>query len=219
MIRNLFLFIFVGLMFILFIALLGLFIPMAHGQDSVPHPYAVGGVTMSSGGYQAGGFGAVGAQYAPRHLFLDASGAYEAARKNNDATVGNEHGHTRRLEGVAMLPIGRWAFGGGYTWSKLDTTNYSKSSARPEFGGAYSWKSARLQALYVLHGTDWQNGSQGVRSRLNVQLTRHLFARAELGVFRAHGSVTDPNDPQTTAMELKRHDWFEVANFGMGWRF
>lgn len=174
---------------------------------------------MSSGGYQAGGFGTVGVDWKPRHLFLDATGTYEAARKNNDATVGNEHGHTRRLEGTVMLPVGRWAFGGGYAWSKLDTTNYSKSSTRPELGGAYSWKDARLQALYVLPGTDWQNGSQGVRSRLDVAIARHLFARVELGVYRAHGSVTNPDDPQTTAQELARHDWFEVVNLGMGWRF
>lgn len=198
------------------------FASLGHSQELMPHPFVAGGIQMSNSGVQTvAGVGSVGLTWHPKCLFFEATGDYIAARKSNDNTIGNDSGHTRRLEGVVLYPVGRWAFGGGYSYSKLDTTNYSKSSGHPEVGGAFEWKRkpVRLQMLYVLPGSDWQNGVQGVKSVLFVPLTKHIFTRIEGGGYRSYSTVTDPADASTTAMEKSHHDMFTVVRLQMGVRF
>lgn len=109
------------------------------------------------------------------HLIFRGLAAYDNGRKADDNTQPNPNGHGRYLDsGIYFRPaLPGWKrglyFGGGYRWSQLSTTNYSKSGSRYQLGGGYDWFwrqcdgcrrdfSVRVHVDWVTAGSDCQKG-------------------------------------------------------------
>src|ERR1700733_15452656 len=103
----------------------------------IPHPYIYFGPSVMPGGYAPLAYRAeTGIDLESSHAIVRALGAYDDGHKTNDGDQPNPNGHDRYLESAAYFRIrSRWFFGGGWRWSQLSTTNYTKDAARPEFGG------------------------------------------------------------------------------------
>lgn len=183
-------------------------------------PYVLGGLNFSNSGFQTvSGNAGGGIQLSTKHLFSDSSAVYILTRKSNDNTVDNFHAHVWQTEGTGFLRTGKYFFGGGVQYHKLNTTNYMKQSYNPEFGGGREWDKVRLTALYYLPGNDWQNDEQGVKVSLWANPKGHLFAKVTIGVNFFHDTVTDPLDLSTTAMEKSVRHVTESVVMQAGWRF
>lgn len=175
------------------------------------HPYALGSLNLNGGGYSPVSVSVgAGVDGETNHVIGTAEADYEFVRKINDGTVDNAKGRVRSLSGRVFGRLNSgWYLGGGMQWNQLATTNYSKSVTRPVFGGGkdivHSDFSMRAQAVYLLKGNDWQNGTQG--PELSVWFPSpsqhgHVFYRLAVQISHFHGTVDSPN-PVTAEAERK----------------
>lgn len=195
----------------------------ARGMDLggfLPRPYVFLGPELMGGGYAPLAMeGGVGVRVEAEHLTVDANATYDNGHKTYDGTQPNPKGHDRGLDGSLYYRLSSgWAFGGGYTWGQLSTTNYTKSGARPKFGGYKDFLtnnceengcrhdfSMRLGVDYLTAGTDKENGSHGVAISFYLpspHAKRHLFWREMIGIYRFHDTVTDPMNAFLTRQQL-----------------
>lgn len=208
-----------------------------HAQDFIAKPYVFAGPELMGGGYAPVAFlGGVGARVDSKWLIFDSRGWYDNGHKTDDNDQPNPKGHDRGLEGSAYfrLPSG-WAFGAGARWSQLLTTNYKKSGWRPTFGGSKDFFvrdcvkencagrfTMRIGADYVMKGTDWENGQQGVLLSFfmpSPSVKRHIFYQETIGIYRFHDTVTDRTDAVLTAEESSHHHPNSFAEFTIMYRF
>jgi hypothetical protein len=212
-----------------------------------PHPYLLFGPALGGGGYRPLALRVeTGLNVESRHWVMKALAAYDNDRKTDDGTQPNPKGHDRYLDGgiyfrPSWLPsqlafLGtpdRWFFGGGYRWSQLSTTNYTKGGSRPQFGGGRDFVmrscslcrrdfSMRVAVDYFTAGTDWQNGSHGAEVTLTFprpRENRHWFWREQIEIYRYHQSVTDPTNIALTREQLSNKGVDSASNFGIFYRF
>ncbi|MGB2606530.1 MAG: hypothetical protein WBC78_23200, partial [Candidatus Sulfotelmatobacter sp.] len=110
----------------------------------IPVPIFTLGPSLMGGGYALFAYRIEGGlNMEATHVVFHAIAAYDNGRKVDDDDEPNPKGHDRYLESAIYYRPARpgWKrmfyFGGGYRWSQLSTTNYTKGGARPEFGGGY----------------------------------------------------------------------------------
>jgi hypothetical protein len=206
----------------------------------VPHPYVYLGASLMGGGYgPVAGRAEAGINVEGTQVLFRALGAYDNGRKTNDGDQPNPKGHDRYLEGALYFrpALASWwnglFFGGGYRWSQLSTTNYTKGGSRYELGGGYDWArrvcdgcrrdfSMRVNLDWVAAGSDWQNGSHGP----NVTVTmpsprekRHLFWRESMGIYRFHDTITEPTNVPLTAEQRANKHTDSFLDCGVFYRF
>ena len=208
-----------------------------HASDLLPRPYVfVGPEGMGSGYAPFAALAGAGVRIDSAHFILDTKAWYDNGHKSGEPGKPNPKGHDRGLVGSMYyrLPSG-WAFGGGASWSQLSTSNYTKSSWRPTFGGSKDLFlgdcqtaecsgqfTMRVGADYVLPGTDWQNGSQGPSLMVYIpspSLKRRLFFREQLGIYRYHDTVTDRTDPLLTREQTSKHAFDSFLELTVMYRF
>lgn len=86
--------------------------------------------------------------------------------------VDTHDGTTVRLEGNGYYNLSRHFFaGGGMTWGRLTTSQYSKQSLYPYFGGGFGGNKIVLTGNYYCCGSDRINGVRGPRIEMAVPLT------------------------------------------------
>ncbi|MFZ0958435.1 MAG: hypothetical protein WAN60_18985 [Candidatus Sulfotelmatobacter sp.] len=204
--------------------------------EPIPHPYFYLGPSSSAGG----GFGSeayraeVGVDVETVHVVLDAMGAYEGVRKNDDNDQPNPNGRERYLESAAYYRVARgWSVGGGLRWNQLSTTNYSKSASRPEVGGEYDLIqrpcdgcrrdfSMRVNLDWVMAGTGGENGSQGAAITMTLPTPRekrHWFFRSSVIVDRFHTTITEPDNLALSREQRGQQHFAGFADSGLVYRF
>jgi hypothetical protein len=174
----------------------------------IPRPYIFGGPALMGGGYaplalEAG----AGIRIDSEHFLLDASAMYDNGRKANDNHQPNPKGHDRSLDATMYYRFSSgWSFGGGASWSQLSTTEYTKSSWHPKFGGKRDFFvkncmaencqgefTMRIGADAFFGGNNRDNGTKGVLLTLYIpspSLKGHFFFREKVGIYRFHDTVT-----------------------------
>jgi len=208
-----------------------------HASDFLPHPYVFAGPEGMGSGYAPFALiGGAGFRIDSRYLIVDANGWYDNGHKASDNDQPNPGGHDRGLVGSAYLRIpSGWFFGGGVRWSQLSTTNYTKAGSRPTFGGGKDLflnqcegsgcrhgYTMRVTVDYVLPGADWENGSQGPLISFwepSPYAKRHIFFRANLGIYRFHDTVTNRADPILTKEEMSNHAFDSFCELTLVYRF
>ena len=201
----------------------------------VPHPLIIAGPSLMGGGYaplayRAGG----GIDLESTHVIARALGTYDDDRKVNDNDQPNPNGHDRYLDGAVYYRLPRRIYlGGGYTWSQLSTTNYTKGGGRFQVGGGYdlSWRSCgecrrafsmRINMDWITAGTDWQNGSHGPNTTVTFPTPiekRHWFWQESVGVYRFHETVTEPTNVPLTQLQRSTRSIDCFEEFGLVYRF
>lgn len=206
----------------------------------IPTPFLYLGPSVMGGGYAVFAYRVEGGlNMEATHVVFRALAAYDNGHKIDDGDQPNPKGHDRYLEsGLYFRPAHPgWTrmfyFGGGYRWSQLSTTNYTKGGSRYQIGGGYDLfvrsceacrrdLSMRINLDWVTAGSDWQNGSHGP----NVTFTwpsprekRHWFYRQELGVYRFHQSITEPTNVPLTQFQRSKKGLDSFLDFGMMYRF
>jgi hypothetical protein len=208
-----------------------------------PHPYLTFGASLMPAGYATlAGYLQGGLEIEGRDVVLDLSAIYDNGHKTNDNDQPNNKGHDRYLRGVAYWRLSalsrpKWLVGGGYRWSQLSTTNYTKGGSRPQFGGGYDlyfdrrgtenacascWFSARFMVNWVMAGTDRQNGSHGPEFSMVMPRPvekRHLFVTYTLGIYRFHTTVTEPENAELTKQQLAQKFTYGTYSLGLMYRF
>lgn len=101
----------------------------------------------------------------------------------------------------------RYGVGGGARCVKLTTSAYGKGACRPFLGGVADLRSFRLEAAYLLPGSDRVNHLQGLRTMAVFPFSRHVQFELETGFYRFHASSG-----------ARRYFGF-VANPGIRYRF
>ena len=147
--------------------------------DRYPHPYLLPSANLNGAGFQgvsaamSGGF-----MFEAPRFSLEFHGTYNAARKVNDGTGDNPHGHVRSVNGSAFIRLPRyWLAGVNYGYGALSTTNYKKSGSGYSVGGGRDFilsdASFRMTALYGPPS----GGAQGldVTFTLPSPITQHHF--------------------------------------------
>jgi len=174
-------------------------------QDA--YPYAFGGLALSGGGYEllAGTTGA-GINLENRRFMALAEGALDNAHKRDSGTGYDEFA---KAQIVWRGPAG-WYFGGGGEWNKLITDLYTKQAWHPTLGGGKDFIrpdfSCRLQAFYVLPGTDHLNAVQGPELTLwlpSPARKTHWLYREQVGIYEFHQTAV-PGDPGTGNRSVAR---------------
>lgn len=206
-------------------------------RQLLPHPYVFAGPEGMGGGYAPFAvIAGAGIAIESQHFILDANAWYDNGHKTNDNDQPNPKGHDRGLVGSAYFRLSSgWAFGGGYRWSQLSTTNYTKGGSRPTFGGSRDFFvegcraedcrgtfTMRIGVDYVLPGTDHQNASQGPLISFytpSPSLKRHLFFREKLGIYRFHDTVTDPTNAILTREQTSHHSFDSFLELTLMYRF
>jgi hypothetical protein len=170
---------------------------------------------------------------------MKAGAAYDDGHIVNDGDQPNPKGHDRYLESAIYFrpPIeplsGRWFVGGGFTWSQLSTTNYTKGGSRPLIGGGYDLVSRlcpscrrefsmRIAMDWLMAGSDWQNGSDGPQITFTLpglREQRHWFLRERLGVYRFHDTVTDRTNLSLTQEQQSNKHFDSFLDLGIIYRF
>jgi hypothetical protein len=198
--------------------------------DRRPHLLLLPSIRLNGAGFAplsvaiGGGF-----SFEPKHFILEGLATYNTAHKAYDGTDDNRKGHIRSLNGQLFYRLPNyWFFGGEYGWGKLSTTNYTKQSGTPAFGGGKDlvfWDrevNARLQVTYSPSTFDHANGSQGVNFGLYLSspLFQKRFSYYELvGLSFGHATITDPTDPIVTAREKAERYHTASCIFGVRMRF
>jgi hypothetical protein len=166
---------------------------------------------------------------------------YDNGHKIGDNDQPNPNGHDRYLSfsGFRRLPrYQTWFLGGGWRWSQLSTTNYTKGGGSPFFGGGYDlffdhggshpecggncWMSARFELYYFTAGQDWQNGSHGFDFKFIMPRPiekRHLFFSWNLQIFRAYETVTEPTNVSLTEQQKSNKFFDGDCRLGLDYRF
>jgi len=205
-----------------------------------PHPYVYVGPSLMGGGYApvAGRF-EVGLQVESTHWVIPIGAAYDSGRQVNDADQPNPKGHDRYLDAAGYFRPGSALFSGrafigfGGRWSQLSTTNYAKTSNRPQIGGGYDLVlrscsvcrrdfSMRILMNWVLAGNDWQNGSHGPETTISIpspREQRHWFWQERVGIYRFHDTVTDRDNISLTLSQRAHRSFACYAIFGIVYRF
>jgi len=206
----------------------------------VPHPYGMIGPSFMGGGYAVLAYRAeTGFHVESRQWVMKASAAYDNGHKVNDGDQPNPKGHDRSLESAIYFrpPIaplsGHWFIGGGFSWSQLSTTNYTKSGSRPLIGGGYDLAlracaacrrdfSMRIAVDWLTAGSDWENGSHGPQitfSLPGLREQRHWFWQQRLGIYRYHDTVTDRTNVSLTQEQRSQGHLDSFVDFGIIYRF
>jgi hypothetical protein len=206
----------------------------------IPTPFLYLGPSVMGGGYAAWAYRLEGGlNMEATHVVFRALGAYDDGRKLDDDDQPNPRGHDRYLDAGLYFRPARpgWTrmlyFGGGYTWSQLSTTNYTKGGGRYQLGGGYDVLtracdacrrdySMRINVDWITAGDDWQNGSHGPNTTLtwpSPREKRHWFYRQELGIYRFHESVTEPTNLSLTQLQRSQKSTDCFADFGILYRF
>lgn len=206
----------------------------------VPRPYLMIGPTLMGGGYAPLAYRAeTGLNVESRQWVMKAGAAYDDGHIVNDGDQPNPKGHDRYLESAIYFrpPIeplsGRWFVGGGFTWSQLSTTNYTKGGSRPLIGGGYDLVSRlcpscrrefsmRIAMDWLMAGSDWQNGSDGPQITFTLpglREQRHWFLRERLGVYRFHDTVTDRTNLSLTQEQQSNKHFDSFLDLGIIYRF
>ena len=172
-------------------------------QDLVPRPYAFAGGKSMGGGYAP-----LAADRRRRHSHrLPAFSARRRGSVRHRAQSERQRpAESERTQsqtggfGVLPLALSWWSFGAGVRWSQLSTTNYTKSSWAPTFGGskdyfhnALSAREMRARLLDAargrLHagGSNWRNGAQGASTLSPLYVPSpsgktHIFRRETVGI-------------------------------------
>jgi hypothetical protein len=206
----------------------------------IPTPFLSLGPSLMGGGYGALAYRVEGGlNVEATHVVFRALAAYDNGHKVNDGDQPNPKGHDRYLESALYFRPARpgWTrmfyFGGGYRWSQLSTTNYTKGGSRYEIGGGYDWflrpceaclrdLSMRFSLDWVTAGTDWQNGSHGPNLKLtwpSPREKRHWFYRQQIGVYRFHETITEPTNVPLTRLQRSHKSMDSFLDFGVIYRF
>jgi len=206
-------------------------------SDCVPRPYVFVGPELMGGGYApVAWLAGTGMRLESPHLTFDANAAYDNGHKTNDGTQPNPKGHDRGLDGAAYYRLSSgWAFGGGYGWSQLSTTNYTKSGSRPRLGmykdfftgdcketGCHDDFTMRIGADYLSSGSDKQNSSHGIQFSFyapSPQAKKHVFYRETISIYRFHDTVTDPTNIPLTREQVSNKYFDCFAEFTLMYRF
>ena len=205
-----------------------------------PHPYGYVGPSLMGGGYAPIAWRVeAGLHVESTHLVIPIGLAYDNGRPANDADQPNPKGHDRYLDAASyfrpdsLLFSGRAFFGFGWRWSQLCTTNYTKTSNRPQIGGGYDLMlrscpvcrrdfSMRIVMNWVLGGNDWQNGSHGPEIAISIpspRERRHWFWQERVGIYRFHETVTDRSNIPLTLSQRADRSFACYGNFGIVYRF
>jgi len=210
----------------------------------IPVPFFYSAYSVMPPGYRPFALRAeAGLAMDAKHIVWKALAAFDNGRKDNDGTGPNPKGHDRYLatELYFRPAIPGWSedwarnffLGGGYRWSQLSTSNYTKSGSRWQPGGGYDWFhrrcveclrsiSARFEVNWILAGKDWQNGSHGPTWEITIPSTRekrHLFFHQTAALLRFHDTVTDPNNPSLVRAERSNRHFSGFGDTGILWRF
>lgn len=201
-----------------------------------PHPYVAGELAVMPGGYApVAAYGETGLTFEASPGIAQFLGGYDNGRKDDDGDQPNPKGHDRYLRGSFYLRPApgkrpQWLLGGGYRWSQLSTTNYTKGGSRPFFGFRYDlyrdhsgsdplgggpW-SMRLGLDYFTAGTDWQNGVHGVELSLTMPRPvekRHAFFESTFDLTRFHETIAERSQVPGY------HQFDGYMSLGMLWRF
>ena len=196
--------------------------------DTYPHLNIVSAFGLNGGGYSTFSQKAtVGLAIEKPRFLLSVSTGYDNARKTNDNTIGNNDGHTKSIGGSGFYRLNSgWFFGGGSGWAKLSTTNYTKDSWHPSFGGGKDifldrW-SFRLKCTYSLQGSDKDNGVQGptLTFILPSPVTKHHFFFYEsLNTSIFHATITDPTNKALTDLQRADRSYASFLTLGMMFKF
>lgn len=202
----------------------------------LPRPFVFAGAGLLGGGYAplAAEFGA-GLRIDSRRFLVNFEGTYDNGHKVNDNDQPNPKGHDKGLVGQAYYRLSSgWFFGAGGRWSQLSTTNYTKTNARPTFGGGKDYFhrycsaedcvdfSMRLSADYVLKGTDHMNGSQGPVITFYMPSPSskgHFFLRQTIGIYSCYTTVTDPTNLFLTHQQMADRHVNAVGELTLMYRF
>lgn len=206
----------------------------------IPVPFLYLGPSIMGGGYAPLAYrveGGVGME--ATHIVFQALGAYDNGHKVYDGDQPNPKGRDRYLDsGLYFRPARHgWSrqlyFGGGYTWTQLSTTNYTKGAGRAQIGGGIDWFvrtcdpcrrvfSMRVSMDWQTVGQDWQNGSHGPNMGFVIpspREKRHWFYREQVGVYRFHETVTEPYDLPLTRLQRSDKSSDEFIDMGILYRF
>ena len=208
-----------------------------------PHPYVAAEISDMPAGY------ALVAEYAEMGFNIESQPGiaqfyfgYDNGRKTDDNDQPNPKGHDRYLHGgmywrLSPLKRPKWFAGGGYRWSQLSTTNYTKGGSRPFFGARYDlyydhsgshpdcgdcWLSVRFGLDYFTAGSDWQNGSHGIEFSVVMPRPiekRHAFLNVTFDVIRFHQSVTEPENAALTSQQRSQYSIDGTMSAGILYRF
>jgi hypothetical protein len=203
----------------------------------LPRPFFYVGAALMGGGYAplAAEAGA-GLRIDSRHFLASAEGTYDNGHKTNDGTGNNPKGHDRGLVGAAYFRLSSgWFAGAGARWSQLSTTNYTKGSWRPTFGGGkdYFHKrcaaedciadfSMRLGVDYLLPGSDQVNAVQGPLISFYMpspSAKGHLFFRETVGIYEFHTTVTEPSNSILTQQQIGQRSVTGFSELTLMYRF
>lgn len=206
-------------------------------QSWFPHPYVgISGLLMGGGYWPFAAGGTAGFQVESRWISFDAHAAYDNGHKVNDNDQPNPKGHDRYLGSTLYFRLpSDWFVGTGASWSQLSTTNYTKGGWRPRFGGGKDVFTHnclkencvgnfnfRLSADYILPGTDWQNGSQGLGFTVSFPspaVRKHFYLRESLQILRFHDTVTDRTNLALTRIQKGNRHFDSSAEFELVYRF
>lgn len=204
-------------------------------NSPIARPYISAGLSLMGAGYARLAYRIeAGIDMESTHAIVRALGAYDDGHQIHDADQPNPHGHDRYLEGAAYFRTrSRWFLGLGWRWNRLYTTNYTKGGSGPEFGGGYDinlrscrvcsrYFSMRIEADWVIAGTDWRNGSHGINTHLTFPANsekRHWFWRQSVGAYAFHQTVTEPTNLPLVQFQLSKKGVEADANFAIVYRF
>ena len=122
-----------------------------------PHPFIEGQLDLNGNGYTPVTLDAhPGLNWETARFSFIGIADYSFARKTNDGTLHNDHGHSRTLQSDLFFKVGDgWLLGGGAGWNKTYTTNYDKIAYSWRSGGGKDflgdYYSARLTAQFFRH--------------------------------------------------------------------
>jgi hypothetical protein len=205
----------------------------------LPRPFVYAGPGFMPGGYAPlAALGGVGLRIDARRLLMNFEGSYDNGHKVNDNDQPNPKGHDRGLAGSVYYRLSSgWFLGAGGRWSQLSTTKYTKTGARPTFGGGKDYFhrlncdgddescvhfSMRISVDYVLKGNDYINGSQGPLVTFYMpspSAKGHFFFRQTLGIYTFYTTVTEPNNAYLTRLQMNDRHAETVGEMTFMYRF
>jgi hypothetical protein len=208
-------------------------------KNPIPHPFLYAGPSIMGGGYAVWAYRVEGGiDVESTHFIGRALGAYDDGHKVDDGDQPNPKGHDRYLDTAVYYRLDsgrfqRFYFGGGYTWSQLSTTNYTKGGGRYQLGGGYDVFtrnceecrrdfSMRVNTDWITAGNDRQNGSHGPEVTLTFPSPiekRHWFWVEAIGVFGFHQSVTEPTNLPLVQFQTSQKSIDAYGDFGVIYRF
>lgn len=196
--------------------------------DRRPHIEIIPKLNLNAEGFSPVSESAgLGADFESHYFILDATGSYDNARKVNDGTVDNTKGHIRAANTSAYYRLPNyWFVGTDATWSQLLTTNYRKHGFGMNFGGGgdfiFQDASLRLAAAYAPSVFDPVNGLQAISFQFmepSPLRQRHVMFTVSSSISFFHDTLTEPNNPVTTAREKAVRGHGGSSSFGLLFRF